>query len=61
VTLLYTALAALGSLLAVAWLCETPGASLAIAIVTPLAATGLWAFVRSREQLQILASGNSKS
>ncbi len=52
VTLLYTALAVLGGLLAAAWLLEMPGASPAIAIVIPLAALGLWAFVCSRERLQ---------
>jgi len=61
VTLLYTVLAALGGLLVIAWLREMPGASLAIAIVTPLAAIGLWAFVRSRERLWISTPGNPKS
>ncbi len=60
VTLLYTALAALGGLLAVVWLLEIPGASPAIAIAIPLAACGLWAFVRTRERLQVLTPGHSK-
>ncbi len=50
VTILYASLAALGGVLAVAWVQSVPGVSLSIAIVIPVAAFSLWYFVRSHEQ-----------